>query len=299
MDRKLVDKIMRDGENRRARAQRARQKRKEEGRALYRDDAGNPVMRASFVVYLDELGTSARLRAMTDADLRCDLEAYDELRWMLHDESAGWDSESQRTLYFSDNVVIVAPCDPRVHEDDFGLFYKVFSVACYQLNMSIRGRYLRGGIAVGDAYADHSFVTGPAHLQAVVMEEREAINPRVLLDDINVQIARAEIVNGGYANPIDSAYATFLLVDADDRVFVNYLPAANEDEWARPGVTDSGLTSHRQRVVEALEATAGSPDVHAKYEWTAAYHNFVCTDFYGRDDLVIADVPSVAFRRFV
>ncbi|NYJ73638.1 hypothetical protein [Allobranchiibius huperziae] len=299
MDRKQVDQIIKDGKKRRARAEKARQKHKQEGRALYRDDAGNPVMRPSFVVYLDELGTSARASAMTDDDLSDDLAAYDELRWMLHDESASSDSESQRTLYFSDNVVIVAPCDPRVHEDDFGLFYKVFSAACYQLNMSIRGRYMRGGIAVGDAYADHSFVTGPAHLQAVIMEEHEAKNPRVLLDDMSLQLARAEVANGGHVNPGDSAYATFLLVDADERVFVNYLPAASEDEWMRPGDTDLGLASHRNRVMEALQATAGSPDVHAKFEWTAAYHNYVCAEFYTRDDLAIPDVPVVAFRRFI
>ena len=298
MDRKRIDKILRDGEKRRKRAAKARRKRESEGRALYRDDHGQPVMRPSFVVYLDELGTSARLPGMTSDDLREDLDAYDALRWMLHDEKTEWDSESQRTLYFSDNLVIVAPCDPHLNDDDFGLFYKVFSAACYQLNMSIRGRYLRGGIAVGDAYADHSFVTGPAHLQAVVMEENEAKNGRVLLDDKCVQLARAEVANGGYASSGDSAYATFLLVDADDRVFVNYLPAANEDEWARPGVTDAGLTLHRHRVVDALAANAGSPAVHAKYEWTAAYHNYICVEFYDRGDLVIPNVPALPFERF-
>jgi hypothetical protein len=76
------------------------------------------------------------------------------------------------------------------------------------------------------------------------------------------------------------------------------LPAANEDEWARPGITDAGLTLHRDRVVDALAAISGSPAVRAKYEWTAAYHNYICVEFYERGDLIIPNVSVMPFKRF-
>ncbi len=131
-------------------------------RALYSDDAGEPTLLPSFVVYLDELGTAARLGGMTNDDLRADLRAYDDLRWFLHDDSTDWDADSQRILYFSDNLVVAAPLDGATDKCDFGLFYHIWAAGAYQLNMALRGRMLRGGITAGDAYADDTFVTGPA-----------------------------------------------------------------------------------------------------------------------------------------
>jgi hypothetical protein len=298
MQRADLPRILREARTRREEARSAQDARVREGRSLYQDANGQALLLPSFVVYLDELGTSARLPTMTNEDLRDDLDAYDSLRSFLHDEATGWDEESQRALYFSDNVVLVAPCNPHLNSYDLGLFYKVFSAGCYQLNMAVRGRFLRGGITVGDAYADHSFVTGPAHLAAVIIEEKEAVTGRVLLDESCVELARTEMANSGYPDPNDSAFAAFLIVDEDRRTFVNYLAATAEDEWARPGVTEAGLIRHRDRLVAALAAHAADPKVLAKYEWTAAYHNFICSDFFDREDLRISGVPSVAFSRF-
>lgn len=193
--------------------------------------------RRSFV-YLDELDTSARLDGMTDEDLRADLRAYDDLRWFRHDDTNGWDADSQRVLYFSDNLVIVSPIDPTGANRDLGLFFHTWAAAAYQLNMGIRGRMLRGGITVGDAYAHNTFVTGPAHLQAVLLEEKTASNPRIVLDEVCVELAREEFNNGGYADKSDSPYGFFLLRDADGRTFVNYLVAVSEDEGWDPNVND-------------------------------------------------------------
>ena len=79
-----------------------------DGRALYADENGKPRLLPSFVVYLDELGTSQRIAAMNDEDLERDIQDYDDLRWFLHDQKTGWADEFQRTLYFSDNVVVAA-----------------------------------------------------------------------------------------------------------------------------------------------------------------------------------------------
>jgi len=147
-------------------------------RALYSDDASEPTLLPSFVVYLDELGTSARLGGMTNDDLRADLRAYDDLRWFLDDDSTDWAADIQRVLYFSDNLVVAAPVDVATDNCDFGLFYHIWAAGAYQLNMALRGRVLRGGITVGDAYADDTFVTGPALLEAVRLEEEVAVNPR-------------------------------------------------------------------------------------------------------------------------
>ncbi|MEN8706525.1 MAG: hypothetical protein ABF306_10350 [Nocardioides marinisabuli] len=266
-------------------------------RALFADEDGQPTLRPSFVVYLDELGTSARLTGMSNEDLREDLRAYDDLRSFLHDEVDGWDADTQRTLYFSDNLVVVSPVTTETSNRDLGLFFQIWAAAAYQLNMAVRGRLLRGGITVGDAYADDTFVTGPAHLNAVLLEENVADNPRIVLDEICIELAREEYNNGGYADKLSSPYGAFLLLDADGQTFVNYLVTVSEDEGWDANVTDVGLIAHKKRVEAAL-ASQPANKVLAKLRWVAAYHNYVCETFYNRPGLTIADIPPVAFSRF-
>jgi hypothetical protein len=295
MTRFDVDKVMAEVRSQRRAAAIQHTERVAAGRALYTDSEGRPTLLPSFALYLDELGAKDRLLNLTNDELREDLQNYDDLRWFLHDE-ANWDQETQRALFFSDNVIVAAPIRPEDDCSDLGLFFQVFSAATYQLNMAIRGRFLRGGMAAGDLYADHSFVTGAALVRAVLLEEHVANTPRVLLDEVCTELARREVAS--YRSPEHSAHGTFLLKDADDKVFVNYLLAASEDEGVNPGVTEIGLRGHRDRVSECMLAAAQVPKVLAKYSWAAAYHNYVVTDFYDRTDLTISGAADVAFERF-
>ena len=265
-----------------------------DGRALYADENGKPRLLPSFVVYLDELGTSQRIAAMNDEDLERDIQDYDDLRWFLHDQKTGWADEFQRTLYFSDNVVVAAPIRSMNWAEDLGLFPQVFAAGAYQLNMSLRGRRIRGGIASGEAYADHSFVTGPAHLEAVRLEESVALNPRIILDDTCVHLARREHDQSGYADRQNSPYGTFLLVDADGQTFVNYLAMVAEDSQED---VEPGLRLHRSELEKSLSAIANTR-VLRKYGWLAEYHNFVADTFFGRSDLFVDGYGKGQFARF-
>lgn len=296
MTRFDVEKVLAESRERRAAAATRGKERVAAGRSLYTDSDGLPALLPSFALYLDELGAKERLLNLTDDELREDLQNYDDLRWFLHDEDA-WDHETQRALFFSDNVIVAAPIRPEDDYPDMGLFFQVFSAATYQLNMAIRGRFLRGGITAGNLYADHSFVTGEALVSAVLLEEKKAHTPRVLLDDTCAKLAQLDVST--YKSPEDSAHGTFLLRDHDGRPFVNYLLAASEDEGVDPGVTEVALTRHRDRVNEAMLATAQDPHVFAKYSWVAAYHNYVTNDFYGLQNLTIPDVADIPFERFI
>jgi hypothetical protein len=184
------------------------------------------------------------------------------------------------------------PATAETYNRDLGLFFHVWAAAAYQLNMTIRGRLLRGGIAFGNAYADNTFVTGPAHLRAVILEETVAVNPRIVLDEECVELAREELDHGGDADKLNSPYGTSLLCDADGQTFINYLVAVSEDEgW------DAGLTEHKKKVEQAL-ASSASAKVLAKLQWVAAYHNYVCETFYDHPTLTIAGIAPVAFKRF-
>lgn len=90
LEKVLADSQM-ETDNRRAESTR----RRDEGRALYTVD-GQPSLRLSFVIYLDELGTTTRLPLLTDEGLRADLKTYDRLRTLLHDNESVVEAESAR-----------------------------------------------------------------------------------------------------------------------------------------------------------------------------------------------------------
>lgn len=264
-------------------------------RKLYADDDGLPILRRSCVMYLDELGTSARLSNYDNEMLRQDIDVYDRTRDILHSEATN-DQDSQRSLYFSDNVVVVEP----IGEDTFTgpnptLLAQTICAAIYQLNLAITGRVLRGGIAIGNAYADGNFVTGPAHLSAVLLEETQAEVPRILLDSEAVKIAKEAITDD---KPNESVFSDILLVDDDKKVFVNYLPLVFEDENIKGALSPiSGLEKHRDHIISMLQAFKGTA-VAGKYEWLASYHNFVILEsrHHQMKNLYIAGYPTRNFR---
>jgi len=59
--------------------------RRDEGRELYSDDKGRPVLRDSWAVYLDVLGSRAAIPELDDAALRKQIALLDRLTTDLHD----------------------------------------------------------------------------------------------------------------------------------------------------------------------------------------------------------------------
>ena len=131
---------------------------------------------------------------LDDQELNRQLDLFDRFNRHLHDPD--WDVEFQRLLSFSDNLILGIPM---VEEDlgAYGLGLFLDSVASYQLNMALAGRFVRGGIALGNLYIDNSFVTGEALVHAVQLEENVAIFPRVVLSEYCAFLAVADGSNGG------------------------------------------------------------------------------------------------------
>lgn len=80
--------------------------------------------------------------------------------------------ESVEFSYFSDSLVIsVAP--------DYGEF--LFSILSFSAVELLRAGFLtRGGVTIGDLYHDKGVVFGPALNEAVDIEQKEALYPRIL-----------------------------------------------------------------------------------------------------------------------
>jgi hypothetical protein len=264
-----------------------RRRLREEDAALYRDETASPRLRHSFAIYLDELGTSEHLKSLTDEDLAASLNAQEGLRWFLSGEEGLADSD-RRVLSFSDNVVVGAPFVDRRFHADGGLSWHLSSVAAYQFNMAVRGRFLRGGIADGPLYIDGSHVTGLALVDAVHLEEHLAIYPRVVLSSACVEMSVAE--REGWSGWLPSTLADdTLLVDADGQVFINYVKvAAADDDWPDDRIA-LGLSEHRDQVAGQLMKHAASQSVRAKYVWCAQLHNEVARAVTNSDDFAVSE----------
>jgi hypothetical protein len=101
--------------------------------------------------------------------------------WLFPNDSDVWPTDKDRYAIkaFTDNIVIGWP----VRGDAESELGSIFSnIAYFQLRMATRGFFLRGAIALGDAYVDNVVVLGSAFLEAV-QGEAQAKNPRIVLSD--------------------------------------------------------------------------------------------------------------------
>jgi hypothetical protein len=268
-----MEALLKSGKRKRAAEARRRAHAKVQSRSLYSTDAGSPTLKDSFLLYVDELGAKDRIASLTDADLVDWLSLRDLLSDFLHsDELRG----QQRMLAFSDNIVVGAPLDPA--QEDGGLFWQIWGLATYQVNVSLRGLWIRGAITRGPLYMDDTVVTGQALVDADRIEKTQAVFPRILIDPSCYEFLLPEF--HFEADPFSAPVNRYVLIDeGDDTAFVNYLPAVLEDEQWVLGVGEQGLARHAQAVSAGLAASQGDAKVGEKMLWLVDYHNYICDEF--------------------
>jgi len=192
-------------------------------------------------------------------------QSLSRLRDIVPGHRAPW-----RVKAFTDNIVL---CFPMLSgEDEAGtLPIAIDRLGSFQLYMTIDGFFIRGGVAVADAYLDEEIVFGPGLLEAYATESQRARDPRIVLADSCLQYI-AELPSGS------------LLKDADGQLFVNYLDKIiwydvyDEQEGRTPAPGVDFLTQHKRLVEAKLHEYAAKPAVWSKYHWVARYHNFFCKD---------------------
>jgi len=253
-----------------------------DGASPYFQKEGQPVMLPSLVCFVDILGFSkqtteafkkgtaevflSRIRkALTSAykSLRRD----DELFRLLSS------SPSYAVKVFTDNAVLGYPI-PGFGSEEFKLadILQIFSE--YQLCLASEGFLVRGGIAFGDLYMDEDIVFGEALIEAVKLD-RKGGSPRICLAKSAIEFARKHIKEWTEINE--------LLHDADGSVFLNYL---DHSLFAFPDAFSPELIkNHRTTVINGLKEYINEPEIKAKFEWAARYHNFFCSETVSRSPI--------------
>lgn len=262
--------------------------------SAYRRVGGTPQLRRSLVAFIDLLGTSDHARG-TNAQIT--LERLDTALTSAREKSGVDDGGSvSYAAWFSDNLAIGVPASADVREQDSEVGFMIVPIIWLQYFLAIDRFFVRGGITVGDHFADDRINYGPA-LVAAVSLEKAARHPRIAVDDRFLRFVDPHF--RFYGDPQDHPCHVQLAVDRSDGcVFVSYLAAALEAD--DPGECFDMLELHRQAVHHQLltHLTDQNPKVRDKYVWLAQYHNWFCRSFCPADELLIDLDQEGEFARY-
>ena len=178
---------------------------------------------------------------------------------------------------FTDSIVVGCPLrypDEDLGEPELGSLLMLFGHV--QASLAVDGFFLRGAITVGQHYQDQDIAYGDALLEAVDLN-KSGEPPRLVIGSSLEPLIATQI--SWYRDGLWAPHFRRLLEDpSDEKLFVNYLGMAFA--YYRDGPVDYRLLAGHGKVVrEGLREHDAKPYVRSKFEWLAAYHNFVCRNF--------------------
>jgi hypothetical protein len=216
---------------------------------VFFDGRGKPRLADCGVLYVDLLGVSAMTEARDPHQELRDLDTVLRGSFRDYHRSSEWTA-----TMFSDLLVMATPADgPEV------LSGLIEQGARLQLDLALKGFFLRGGFSVGLFHNVEDIVFGPALVEAHRLEQGAAHHPRVVLSD-----AAADCLRG---------HDVPLLIDQDGRAFIDYLAPAFDDAAVE---IDTVLRKHRDVIAGKLRRHRSDSRRWSKYRWSAEYHNRVC-----------------------
>jgi hypothetical protein len=246
---------------------------------------GQPVLRPSLVCFADILGYKSlsveALRAGNGPQfLQRIHSALSEAHTRVHRHAEGLgEARFFAVSVFTDSIVVGYPLTSLDWDDGEPETVDMFGTfAEFQASLAMQGFLLRGGIACGDHYMDKDVVFGDALLEAVALD-RAGGPPRLALANSTIQLVDRHLRSYGAVQ--HSPHYSDLLMDADGTPFLNYLAEAFI-AFPAAGPFFEVFDDHGKTVRHGLEVYRSKPDVRAKYEWAARYHNYVCRDFAER-----------------
>jgi len=275
-------------------------------------------LKLALVAFIDLLGFSARVEALTDEDdfERLERDVGRVQAWFDHNSSEKVVKESHKlkeksVLAFSDCIVVCvsAMSELTKHEGDFDvLMGELASFAMSQGRCAVNGIFLRGAVDFGIWYRRNDTLISPAMVNAY-HKERQACVPMIALTDTLYRHLSEHQHRSFYhttSDPIPRILRRFNdLPNGAAHYFIDYMPiclesvdgsilAADQEAYS---VADAETRDrmrneaywrdchtwtcwHRDRIREAY-AAATDDSVRAKYTWLASYHDNAVERFFG------------------
>jgi hypothetical protein len=246
----------------------------------YFDSNGRPIMEQSVVVLADILGYKDRVREAHDkGNEQEQLEWLNERLCEVHREIDDPSRVKWKMKTFSDNV-IVGYRYLGLGNGTFELPQACYNICHFQLELSVHGLFIRGGIGVGSIHIGDTLIFG--HILNELSEaEKRAMNPRVILLD-----SAMNQVNTHSNIDADGRLTAILWEDAGVK-FINYLyPLGVLDDSRRAEM----LQNHKRGIESNLQKYRDNRSIYDKYEWAARYHNRFCQEsrFYNDNVYLIS-----------
>lgn len=142
------------------------------------------------------------------------------------------------------------------------------------------GFLFRGGISKGKLLHKGNMIYGPALIRAYELECKEAITPRILIDDgiVDKSVTGVAVRN---KNGDLLGYTKLWALDSDDKVMADYLrPFMDMPDTQTPElVVRSVLEPAYTTINHGLNTHQGNEKILRKYRWLTNYYNMVCDDY--------------------
>jgi len=257
----------------------------------------NPSLIESLVCFTDILGFSNLI--VQSPNRQHGSELLKKLHTILKNQYKNMKEMNPHAQFktFTDNVILAYPIFQDGEWQSGNLFMSFIN---YQLEMTMNGYFLRGGVSFGDYYGDEDFAYGPALIEAYDLESKQANYPRIILSKEMVKIV-AEYL-GYYAEPEEAPQSSYLLKDTDEMVFINYLYALQEEfEYTQDqDIYIQNIINHKEIILNSLNMYKDNSKLYSKYEWVAQYHNYYCDQYFQTNMLQQFNLKiwSIASREF-
>ena len=179
---------------------------------------------------------------------------------------------------FSDNILIVAPIHKNDEEEFFYAFYIVFiSTLLFQASAMDYGWPLRGGIIIDKFYIDDILVWGRGLVKAYELENKYAINPRIIISkelEIIAKKASEKIIRDIPELKGENQYLV-ITKGCDDYYYLNY-QLCYYLLVKQKTITGLVLFSHLEKFLLSEINKKYDEKTHNKYLWLIKTHNEWC-----------------------
>jgi hypothetical protein len=183
------------------------------------------------------------------------LESFGGMESLKGSPDAEW-----RVRVFSDCICVAKPLS------ELGAVVTMEALCTFSQEMLERGFPIRGGVAIGPHIESEVLIFSETQIQAYDIETSVAVYPRVVLskqlseyldsmEDVEMRLAAKE----------------YIVRDADENSFVNYLVFHEEDSWLGGAHFYEVM---KAQILQSLSLHAHTEVLRAKYIWAAQFHNW-------------------------
>lgn len=256
----------------------------------------NPSLLESIVCFTDILGFSALDHSLSLEEnnlLLKDLHSNLKKQYYIMQQT----NPNAHFKAFTDNIILAYP----LYDEGEGWAGSIFMAFIeYQLYMTLKGYFLRGGISTGAYYGDDTIAYGPALIESYKLESTIAIFPRIILSPQMTSMVHLHL--SYYATIKISPQFNHILKDEDGIYFLNYLYQLNEDYMMFENFEDykNSILSHKILVEQKLQEFQQDQRVLSKYRWVAQYHNYYCKEYLTEECISTFNlfIDNISIRNF-